>query len=1348
MEHQTHIFQFLHAKFLYFFLIVLSFNGLHAQDWQEVLDAAASDGASSDLFGNSVAIDGDYAIVGAFSEDNKGAAYIFERSGGTWSEVQKIVASDKATFDNFGASVAISGDYAIVGARDEEHDEGGANELNDAGSAYIFERSGSTWSEVQKIVASDRAADDLFGYSVAISGDYAIVGAYQEDEDVAGTNPLSSAGSAYIFERSGGTWSEVQKIVASDRAADDDFGRSVSISGVYAIIGAYGEDEDASGANTLISPGSAYIFERSGGTWTQMQKIVASDRASVDNFGYSVAISGDYVIVGAYLEYHDAAGANSVFRAGSAYIFEQSGGTWTQMQKIVASDRAANDYFGYSVAISGEYAIVGAYQEDEDAAGANTLSSAGSAYVFEQCGGTWSEKQKIVASDRAIDDDFGWFVAISDNQALVGAYQKNSSQGKAYFFQGPQVFPHGGYALEFDGTNDYVDCGDDASVDISGSSLTLEAWIYPTAWAANYYEGSVVVKEQPNSGYMLRVGENGRADFHLGNGSSEFGATTGTGVLALNEWQHLAAVLDGTSMALYVNGVSVATQTFSGTIGSHSDSLFIGSSGLSTRLFTGKIDEVRVWDDARTLAEIQANMNKELSGEESNLAAYYPISNANGSTLRDYSCNSNIGDLKNSPTWKTSGALAGSDMALDFDGSDDYVYGSLNATATSSLTIEGWVSFNSLTAQQNLFRIHQTGANTIRIVPYKTAANVISFYIFDGSLTYTVNSTFSISQINTWNHLAFVYDAGSVSIYANGNLVGSASSQGNFSLAATNQITIGADSDGISESLFSHAKIDEVRVWGDARTEVEIRANKDHILRGDEDDLLAYYRFDQQADAGNTTLYDLTANANHGTLNNMDGATDWVSSDPFNTWIGSEDSDWNNAENWSRGSVPSTEDVGIFAWDGNNLPATANISARNFYVDAGASLSHSGNLTLSGNFYNEGTFTHTGNITFSGSSAQAIQGSGTSTFGTLTLNNAAGLTMEQSFTVNTSLVLTSGILTLNSFDLSLGTGASISGTPSNSNHINAGAGVVLKNYSGTGSFSFPVGDGLIYSPISLNFTSGSFSSGSASVNVALGKHPNNSSASDYLDRYWTVTSSGISSFSCDVTASYDDTDINGTEGDMVGGKWDGSSWTDLGAVTEGSNLITGTVSSFSDFTAGEPTAFPVEWLDFQAKFTEKEQVQLDWITASELNSDFFAVERSHIQGQWTQLGRVQSAGNSSGTTEYRYIDTKPLRGKTYYRLRQVDVDGAFDYSATVEISWEDHPILIYPNPVSDILTLELPENSGRKLKILDIHGRVVLKAKLTSGKQTLSLGSLSPGRYILLFKDHKGSRQEFQLVKE
>jgi photosystem II stability/assembly factor-like uncharacterized protein len=434
------------ASFLIGLSIVFS---TYAQDFNQIIKLVASDRANGDYFGAKVAIDGDYAVVSAYleSEDanglntltNAGSAYVFKRNTttGNWTQIKKLVASDRAASDRFGFSVDISGDNIVVGAYLEDEDASGLNTLSAAGSVYIFNRNqGGTdnWGQVRKIVASDRAVDDQFGWSVAISGDHVVVGAPQEDEDASGLNTLNNSGSAYVFNRNqGGTnnWGQVRKIVASDRDNSDFFGYSLAISSDNIVIGAYLEDEDANGSNTLTSSGSAYIFNQNqGGTnnWGQVRKIVASDRASADYFGFGVAISGDDIVVGAYLEDEDANGSNTLTNSGSAYIFNRNqGGTnnWGQVRKIVASDRASSDNFGFSVAISGDNVIVGAHLEDEDANGTNTITNSGSAYIFNRNQGganNWGQIKKLTASDRASADNFGYNVSISGNYVLVGAY--------------------------------------------------------------------------------------------------------------------------------------------------------------------------------------------------------------------------------------------------------------------------------------------------------------------------------------------------------------------------------------------------------------------------------------------------------------------------------------------------------------------------------------------------------------------------------------------------------------------------------------------------------------------------------------------------------------------------------------------------------------------------------------------------------------------------------------------------------------------------------------------------------------------------------------------------------------
>ncbi len=310
-----------------------------------------SDTVADDNFGWSVSLNGNTAIAGANLDDgaavDQGSAFVFFRNP-QWVQQQKLVAADGVADDQFGISVSVSGDTAIVGAF-------GAN--SSRGAAYVYTRSGSVWTQQQKLTAGDGAAGDEFGWSVAIDGDTATIGAHSDD---------GARGSAYIFRRSGTVWTPEQKLTASDGATFDQFGYGVAISGETVVCGAVMDDN-----------GSAYVFTRSGSVWTQQQKLTSADGAAGDKFGGSVTISGDRVIAGAE---GDDVGSNP--DQGSAYVFLRTGTTWAQEQKLTGSDGAASDNFGGSVALSSDLAFLGSYLDDF-----GTVTDQGSAYVFTDSGG-------------------------------------------------------------------------------------------------------------------------------------------------------------------------------------------------------------------------------------------------------------------------------------------------------------------------------------------------------------------------------------------------------------------------------------------------------------------------------------------------------------------------------------------------------------------------------------------------------------------------------------------------------------------------------------------------------------------------------------------------------------------------------------------------------------------------------------------------------------------------------------------------------------------------------------------------------------------------------------------------
>lgn len=368
--------------------------------WLEMAKLTASDPAPDKQFGYSVSIDEDYAIAGAIGANNYvGAAYIFEYDGTTWTEQTELLVSGGGTAgDNFGYSVSINGDSALVGAP-------GYNGWT--GAAYVFTRTGTTWAQQAKLTASDGITADEFGFSVSLSGDYAIAGA-----SYAGNG---WSGSAYVFKRTGTTWAQEAKLTASDGAAQDQFGWSVSIYGDSAIVGSVYDDSRT---------GSAYVFTRSGTTWTQEAKLTASDAAIEDAFGFSVSIYENSAIIGA--------GWKDTF-IGAAYIFTRTGTTWAQQAKLSASDGSNGDEFGTAVGISGDTVVVGTRFDD---------TWKGAAYIFKRTGTTWTQEAKLTASDGENYDQFGWSVSIDDNFVIAGAPGETSpNTGAAYIFWQPPNSP-------------------------------------------------------------------------------------------------------------------------------------------------------------------------------------------------------------------------------------------------------------------------------------------------------------------------------------------------------------------------------------------------------------------------------------------------------------------------------------------------------------------------------------------------------------------------------------------------------------------------------------------------------------------------------------------------------------------------------------------------------------------------------------------------------------------------------------------------------------------------------------------------------------------------------------------
>jgi FG-GAP repeat len=416
------------------------------------------DGGALEQFGYAVALSDDVMVVGSPFDDSDvdatngtvnldvGSAYLLQRDGhGVWTIFKKLTAKEGGASDLFGSTVAISGDTIVVGALYENHDTNGdgSNEAN-VGAAYVFERNNggiNNWGQVIKLVAEDGSAGDRFGRAVAIDGDTIVIGAYLESHDDDNGSEVENAGAAYVFERHQGghtTWGEVKKLVASDGAAEDNFGHAVAVSKDSIVVGAHLEDHNSdTDSNEEETVGAAYVFGRNqGGTnkWSEIKKLVASDGSSGDHFGVSIAINEDTVVIGAYLENFDNTDG---LDTGAAYLFRRNHegpNAWGEIKKLVASDSATGDRFGFSVAISRNIIVVGAYLENHDTNGDGVEElNAGAAYIFEAIQGAtnnWREVHKVTANKGATNEALGFSVAVSGRVIGVGVPLNDNAGGE------------------------------------------------------------------------------------------------------------------------------------------------------------------------------------------------------------------------------------------------------------------------------------------------------------------------------------------------------------------------------------------------------------------------------------------------------------------------------------------------------------------------------------------------------------------------------------------------------------------------------------------------------------------------------------------------------------------------------------------------------------------------------------------------------------------------------------------------------------------------------------------------------------------------------------------------------
>lgn len=414
-----------------------------------------ADAITSDVFGYDVDFDGQTIVGGApfgthsgFTQP--GRAYVFARNGGVWIQTQKLQPTPLQNNAFFGVAVAVDGDVIAIGAPGEDVPQ------SNGGAVYVFERVGGVWQQVARLVPADVVASAGFGSAVAVRGTTVLIGAPGDSN--AGGN---FAGAVYVYERVGGVWSQQQKILSPDPDFDDNFGEGLAFDGDRAVVGAI--DDDHSG---VTDAGAAYVMERSGGWWSVTTKLTAPNPTGASLFGECVTLSGDAVAVGAHRQ-----PVSGMSNAGAAYVFRKGPAGWEHAVTLTAADAAAGDHFGVDVSLSGARLLVGSYLSA-------TGSGTGNVYAYERVGAEWVSAGKFASADSG-GILFGWRLAVVDERAAIAGPFYLTNRGAVYVFGGLAACPED---LDQDGAIGQGDLAQllaayqvDDGGDITGDGVTDQA---------------------------------------------------------------------------------------------------------------------------------------------------------------------------------------------------------------------------------------------------------------------------------------------------------------------------------------------------------------------------------------------------------------------------------------------------------------------------------------------------------------------------------------------------------------------------------------------------------------------------------------------------------------------------------------------------------------------------------------------------------------------------------------------------------------------------------------------------------------------------------------------------------
>lgn len=860
------------------------------------------------------------------------------------------------------------------------------------------------------------------------------------------------------------------------------------------------------------------------------------------------------------------------------------------------------------------------------------------------------------------------------------------------------------------------------------SNFTAECWIKPSAITGNQN----LFAQESGSGTprtFLRILSDGKLTSFLGGSN-----VPSSQKLQANKWQHVALSYDGTNLKIYINGSLDTTHSVTAE-GSASKWIF-GCNSNNLLGFDGEADEMRIWDEVRTVQELRSHMHRHLKGDEANLIGYYRFDQTSGADLPDQGATHDNATLQNfslsgsSSNWvvstapivpeANSNAIKGPGSCLVFDGSNDYVQvSSFLNPSSSNWTMEGWFNSNSLTTvMMSQLDGSGTGRQLIRL------ENGVLKTSIDGS------GILGSTAIGTgeWHHFALSFNGTTLKMYLDGLLEASS----NISVSsATGNYQFGCNK---GRSIFFDGKLDELRFWSSTRTQAEIQDNMYASVASDATGLVAYYLFDH---FNGTLLEDASSNSNTGTLKNFPWNC-WTSAaarEPFKTIkAGSH----NSGSTWKDGTAPSssTDQLAVF----HDVTLSATGTYQKMQVSSGVTVTASADVTVNGDVIINGTLSGSNKLILGGSTKQCLGGSGS--VGALQVNNSNDISLEGDLTISGALTLTSGDIEVNNHTLTL-LGTTSHGSSTSYIKLNGSGNV--KATVGSDPVILPVGRNP-YLPIIIDDGGGA----EYTVGVADKVYGNPATQTTELTTHcvsetWTVQASqSVSNVNIQVgwDAAEEQSGFNRPKSSVA--YWENgvsSSWTQgtVGVAT-GSDPYFRTIdmSSMSTnlyyFGVGSGTSpLPVELTYFNAQWLEKgRSASLQWETGSETDNSHFEVERSFDGVGFETIGHVQGHGTTNASQHYEFQDYDlPESGKSvYYRLKQVDFGGEFEYSA-VEVLHVDGlsmvEVQVYPNPARHRLNIA----STVEVEKVIIYNAIGVPVEVSSGSQPIDVSRLPSGTYLL-----------------